>query len=145
MHLFWKRLSLKPAKSIKQDDIGNLRKFTAETRLKTQNTLTQMAGGNATTANGLANGHTNGHTNGVNGTNGHKPLQRSQPTKVFQSLSQCLPPRDPDVDRWWQITGQHLAAMCEAAGYSIEKQYEVLLMHHQFTVRCYTHVSVARV
>lgn len=87
------------------------------------------------------NGHTNGHisgyangTNGTNGTNGHKPLKKSQPTKAWKALSQCLPPRDPDVDRWWQITGQHLAAMCEAAGYPMEKQYEVLLMHHQYTV-----------
>lgn len=89
--------------------------------------------------NGHANGHAKGNGNGVvnghtNGVNGHKPLKKSQPSKAWKALSQCLPPRDPDADRWWQITGQHLAAMCEAAGYPVEKQYEVLLMHHQYTV-----------
>ncbi|ATY65187.1 dimethylallyl tryptophan synthase 1 [Cordyceps militaris] len=52
------------------------------------------------------------------------------PSKVWESLSLLLPSRDVDCDYWWQLTGQHLAHMVQAAGYSSERQYEVLLFHY---------------
>lgn len=55
-------------------------------------------------------------------------------TKVWQSLRTCLAPKDPDFEFWWQLTGYHLAHMVEAAGYTIERQYEILLFHYSWIV-----------
>lgn len=55
-------------------------------------------------------------------------------TKAWRALSQCLHTLDPDSNHWWQLTGRHLAALVDAAGYPIEKQYEALLMHYHWTV-----------
>lgn len=57
------------------------------------------------------------------------------PTKAWETLLPLLPSRGPDCDYWWNLTGLHLAAMVDAAGYPIEKQYEALLFHHTWTVR----------
>ncbi|KAI9677128.1 MAG: hypothetical protein M1822_008237 [Bathelium mastoideum] len=56
--------------------------------------------------------------------------------KVWNSLvKKCLPPsEDKNVEFWWKITGYHLAVMIDAAGYSPEKQYEVLLFHYHWIV-----------
>jgi hypothetical protein len=59
--------------------------------------------------------------------------------KAWLALNQCLPPRDADSNFWWQLTGRQLAALVEAAGYPIEKQYEVLMIHYHWTVRTGTH------
>ncbi|KAI1504045.1 dimethylallyl tryptophan synthase GliD1 [Biscogniauxia marginata] len=72
----------------------------------------------------------NGNGNGVVKSNG----QVSQTTEAWRALSKILPPRNPDYDWWWRLTGQHMAALVEAAGYSIEKQYEALLFHYHWTV-----------
>lgn len=64
----------------------------------------------------------------------HAQSQR-HPTKVWLSLVKtCLPPQDRDIEFWWQLTGYHLANMVEAAGYSVERQYEVLLFHYHWIV-----------
>jgi hypothetical protein len=68
-----------------------------------------------------------------NGNGTAKPLQNTE-TKAWEALSQCLPPRNPDIDHWWQLTGRQLAALLEAAGYPIERQYEALLTHYHWTV-----------
>ncbi|KAI1493819.1 dimethylallyl tryptophan synthase GliD1 [Biscogniauxia mediterranea] len=81
-----------------------------------------------TRANGNGNIRSNG--NGVVKLNGHA----SQVTEAWKALSLILPPRNPDYDWWWRLTGQHLAALVEAAGYSPEKQYEALLFHYHWTV-----------
>lgn len=66
--------------------------------------------------------------------NGH--IQNQKPSKAWQSLVKtCLPPQDQDVEFWWQLTGYHLAKMIEAADYSIERQYEILLFHYHWIVR----------
>lgn len=56
--------------------------------------------------------------------------------KVFHSLLKtCLPPpKDKHVDFWWRLTGYHLALMIDAAGYSVQKQYETLLFHYHWIV-----------
>lgn len=75
---------------------------------------------------------TNGTTNGgtmSKKTNGHTPV-----SQAWLGLAQCLPPRDPDTEFWWQTTGGQLATLLEAAGYSVERQYEVLVFHHQWVV-----------
>lgn len=55
--------------------------------------------------------------------------------RVWQSLKKCLPStKDENIDFWWHLTGYHLAVMVEAAGYSTEKQYEVLLFHYHWIV-----------
>lgn len=55
--------------------------------------------------------------------------------KVWNSLANTLPaPANKDVEFWWGITGYHLAVMIDQAGYSIERQYEVLLFHYQWIV-----------
>ncbi|KAM3537907.1 hypothetical protein ARSEF1564_009176 [Beauveria bassiana] len=62
------------------------------------------------------------------------PNLQGPPTKAWEALSPLLPPRGPDCDYWWNLTGIHLAALVDAAGYPIEKQYEALLFHHTWTV-----------
>jgi hypothetical protein len=57
-----------------------------------------------------------------------------QSMQAWRALSQYLPTRNPDSDYWWRLTGRHLAAIVEAAGYPIEKQYEALLFHYHWTV-----------
>jgi hypothetical protein len=54
--------------------------------------------------------------------------------KVWQSLKSYLVPKDPDAQFWWQLTGYQLACMVDAAGYTIEKQYEILLFHYHVVV-----------
>ncbi|KAI1752886.1 aromatic prenyltransferase [Xylaria castorea] len=54
--------------------------------------------------------------------------------KVWQSLETCLPPGDPDTQFWWQLTGYQLAHMVDAAGYTIERQYEILLFHYHWVI-----------
>lgn len=54
--------------------------------------------------------------------------------QAWVALTQCLPPRDVDGNFWWQITGRQLAALAEAAGYTMEKQYEMLLTHYHWMV-----------
>ncbi|KAI0393716.1 dimethylallyl tryptophan synthase GliD1 [Xylariaceae sp. FL0594] len=55
-------------------------------------------------------------------------------TNIWSSLSQWLPPRDVDSDYWWKLTGEHLANMLEAAGYTLERQYSSLLFHYHYVV-----------
>jgi hypothetical protein len=54
--------------------------------------------------------------------------------KPFEVLSQYLPTGNPDHDYWWRLTGNHVAALVEAAGYPLDAQYEVLLFHYRWTV-----------
>lgn len=63
------------------------------------------------------------------------------PLKVWNSLVKtCLPPSEnKDVEFWWRLTGYHLAAMIDAAGYSVEKQYETLLFHYHWIVSTEPH------
>ncbi|KAK7963526.1 hypothetical protein PG988_010500 [Apiospora saccharicola] len=56
-----------------------------------------------------------------------------KPGQAWTALSQHLPPRSPDEDAWWKLTGPHMAALVEAAGYPIEKQYEALLILYRWT------------
>ncbi|KAJ0120537.1 hypothetical protein J7T55_015266 [Diaporthe amygdali] len=72
-------------------------------------------------------------TNGgeVSKTNGHTKAKQMQ---AWKGLSQCLPARDADTEYWWQLTGRQLATLLDAAGYSVERQYEVLVFHHQWVV-----------
>lgn len=59
----------------------------------------------------------------------------SQPLKVWNSLVKtCLPLQDPSFEFWWQHTGYQLAVMAEAAQYSIQRQYEILLFHYHWIV-----------
>ncbi|KAL4867064.1 hypothetical protein BDV12DRAFT_210075 [Aspergillus spectabilis] len=53
-------------------------------------------------------------------------------TAAWKVLSQTLPPRNPDADAWWQLTGRHLAVLLDAAAYPIERQYECLLYHYHY-------------
>lgn len=55
-------------------------------------------------------------------------------SSVWEALSRWLPTRDDDSNYWWNVTGPHMAAMLEEAGYSKEKQYENLLIHYHWTV-----------
>ncbi|CAN8095471.1 unnamed protein product [Discula destructiva] len=43
-------------------------------------------------------------------------------------------PHDRHIEFWWQLTGYQLAKMVDAAGYSVERQYEILLFHYQWIV-----------
>ncbi|KAI1390512.1 aromatic prenyltransferase [Hypoxylon trugodes] len=62
-----------------------------------------------------------------------KPARRT--TKVWDSLvTRCLPLQDRDAEFWWQLTGYHMAHMLDAAGYTVERQYEVLLFHYLWIV-----------
>ncbi|KAF7514145.1 hypothetical protein GJ744_004470 [Endocarpon pusillum] len=71
-------------------------------------------------------------TNGI--TQKQLACQDGDSTEAWRALSQCLPTRDPDSDYWWRLTGRHLAAIVEAAGYPMVKQYEALLFHYHWTV-----------
>nr|A0A5B8YWJ9.1 RecName: Full=Prenyltransferase GME11375; AltName: Full=Dibenzodioxocinones biosynthesis cluster protein GME11375 [Pestalotiopsis microspora]QED41506.1 aromatic prenyltransferase [Pestalotiopsis microspora] len=64
--------------------------------------------------------------------NGQKDVV--QVSEAWQTLSTYLPPVTADRDYWWQLTGRHVAALVEAAGYPIEKQYEALIFHYHWTV-----------
>jgi DMATS type aromatic prenyltransferase len=69
----------------------------------------------------------------MNGTNGIKKGPAS-PSQAWTQLSKYLPPVNSDQDFWWQLTGRHVASLVEAAGYSMEKQYEALVFHYHWTV-----------
>ena len=58
----------------------------------------------------------------------------AQSTEVWKSLSQWLPGRNPDDEFWWKLCGHHLATMLEAAGYSVQKQYDSLIFFYQWMV-----------
>lgn len=51
---------------------------------------------------------------------------------VWPSVSKWLPPRDEHSDYWWGLAGPHLAVLLNNSGYSLPKQYEILLFfyHH---------------
>lgn len=53
---------------------------------------------------------------------------------VYKALLACLPHRDVHTDRWWQLTGKHLATLLKAADYSLERQYAALLFHYHWTI-----------
>ena len=53
---------------------------------------------------------------------------------VFKTLSQWEPSRGLDHEYWWQTTGRRLAVMLKEAGYSVNRQYEVLLFHYHWIV-----------
>ncbi|VUC37198.1 unnamed protein product [Clonostachys rosea] len=54
--------------------------------------------------------------------------------RPWDVLARWLPPRTPDCDYWWQLTGPHLATMMELAGYGAERQFEALLFHYHWVV-----------
>ncbi|KAK8091580.1 hypothetical protein PG997_001941 [Apiospora hydei] len=54
--------------------------------------------------------------------------------EVWTKISQYLPPRNPQYDFWWQLTGRHLAVMLDSAGYPMERQYEALMFHYNWAV-----------
>ncbi|KAF3759925.1 dimethylallyl tryptophan synthase GliD1 [Cryphonectria parasitica EP155] len=56
------------------------------------------------------------------------------PSQVWDKLSKLLPTREVDSEFWWQLTGRHLAILVDAAGYSLERQYEALLFHYHWAV-----------
>jgi len=57
-----------------------------------------------------------------------------EPTKAWVAIFQWLPARTPDSDYWWRLTGPHLAAMVQQAGYPLEKQIEALIFHYNWSV-----------
>ncbi|KAF3932009.1 hypothetical protein ABW20_dc0103572 [Dactylellina cionopaga] len=65
---------------------------------------------------------------------GSTEVHQGQTTKAWRFLSPLLPSRNPNCDYWWRLTGMHLANMVDAAGYTIEKQYEALLFHYHWMV-----------
>ncbi|KAF9728935.1 hypothetical protein PMIN06_010359 [Paraphaeosphaeria minitans] len=77
--------------------------------------------------------NTSQNTNGIANAKAAKSSASSN-TKSWQSLSLLLPQRNPDYDFWWGLTGPHLATMLENAGYSSEKQFEMLLFHFHWSV-----------
>ncbi|CAG8924602.1 unnamed protein product [Penicillium salamii] len=62
--------------------------------------------------------------------------QPTAPLQVWNSLvKKCIPREEnEDIRFWWNLTGYHLGVMIDAAGYSLEKQYEVLLFHYHWIV-----------
>lgn len=76
------------------------------------------------------------------------PSSKRPSTKVWESLRPLLPSRGSDCDYWWDLTGLHLAYLIDAAGYSIERQYEALLFHYHrvvgHTLSSASHSSVAK-
>ncbi|KJZ72347.1 hypothetical protein HIM_08273 [Hirsutella minnesotensis 3608] len=56
------------------------------------------------------------------------------PVQAWKAISQWLPSRGKESDYWWDLTGRHLATMMDAAGYTIEKQYEALVFHYHWIV-----------
>ena len=55
-------------------------------------------------------------------------------TQAWAALAPYLPSREADMEYWWQLTGRHIAALVDAAGYSMEKQYEALVFHYHWMV-----------
>ncbi|KAL4783567.1 aromatic prenyltransferase [Aspergillus varians] len=65
----------------------------------------------------------------------HAELEKAKHDEsVWEVISRWLPSRNSDSDYWWNITGPQMAAMCEEAGYTRERQYENLLIHYHWTV-----------
>ncbi|KAI0199299.1 dimethylallyl tryptophan synthase GliD1 [Astrocystis sublimbata] len=60
--------------------------------------------------------------------------KKMEQTPPWLALNQWLPSRDADSDYWWKLTGEHLARMLEAAGYTTERQYSALLFHYHLIV-----------
>ncbi|KAI0435999.1 dimethylallyl tryptophan synthase GliD1 [Xylaria telfairii] len=53
---------------------------------------------------------------------------------VWEAISRWLPLANPDLEYWWKLTGPHVAHMMEAAGHSVEAQYNALLFHYSYMV-----------
>lgn len=61
--------------------------------------------------------------------------RKRRPLQVWHFVKNCLPSSLKDqIEFWWHFTGRQLAHLLEAAGYSPEKQYEVLLFHYHWIV-----------
>ncbi|KAK7937316.1 uncharacterized protein PG986_014184 [Apiospora aurea] len=54
--------------------------------------------------------------------------------EAWTKIAQYLPPRNPQYDFWWQLTGRHLAVMLDSAGYPVERQYEALMFHYNWAI-----------
>lgn len=65
-----------------------------------------------------------------------------EPPKAWAALSKWLPSHNTEIDYWWKVTGTPLAMMMDAAGYSLEGQYDALLSHYHWTVRISVDFSV---
>ncbi|EQL00021.1 dimethylallyl tryptophan synthase GliD1 [Ophiocordyceps sinensis CO18] len=57
-----------------------------------------------------------------------------EPPKAWAALSKWLPSHNTEIDYWWKVTGTPLAMMMDAAGYSLEGQYDALLSHYHWTI-----------
>lgn len=74
--------------------------------------------------------HTANMKSSTNGTGESMKLGQQD----WLALSQCMAPRETDLNFWWHLIGRQLAAFTEAAGYTKEKRYEILLTHYHWTV-----------
>jgi hypothetical protein len=70
-----------------------------------------------------------------------KPTERGV-TPVWAALKRWLPQQESDLQYWWDLTGQHLATMLEAGGYSVEEQYNALLFHNHWIVSSTFHTTL---
>lgn len=76
----------------------------------------------------------------INGTAVANPTERGV-TPVWAALKKWLPQQESNLQYWWDLTGQHLATMLEAGGYSVEEQYNALLFHNSWIVSSPIHIK----
>lgn len=69
------------------------------------------------------------------GTGQAKPSITLEPLDV---LSRLEPSRGASHAHWWKRTGPQLALMLKEAGYTVDKQFEVLLFYYHWIV-CHHH------
>lgn len=55
-------------------------------------------------------------------------------SKALDMVSQAELSRGPVHEHWWNLTGPQLASMLEEAGYTMDRQLEILLFYYHWIV-----------
>ncbi|KAI1325880.1 dimethylallyl tryptophan synthase GliD1 [Xylariaceae sp. FL0255] len=61
-------------------------------------------------------------------------VTKKNQSSVWEAVSRWLPLNSPDLEYWWKLTGPHVSHMMEAAGHSVEAQYNALLFHYAYII-----------
>lgn len=69
---------------------------------------------------------------------GTGPAKSSNTLEPLDVLSKLGPSRGASHAHWWKRTGPQLALMLKEAGYTVDKQFEVLLFYYHWIV-CHHH------
>lgn len=61
-------------------------------------------------------------------------LKSDDEASLWHKIDNWPPPRNPDQDFWWKVTGSQLSNLLQKAGYPPRQQHEYLIFHHDIVV-----------